>query len=150
MSRKPVVFSILFEHERDGEPYQFDLVGVARRSTDGKLFWSTDSGCSCPSPWENHIDGDWEPLPETLPAFEAEAREGNNDPTEFLRLVKEELAKNDAHVAGGIRVGDVGVQTSIGRDNVEWLARNVEQITIGSLIAISGIVRGERDRLGCS
>lgn len=33
--------------------YQFDLTVVWRRVCDGALFWSEDSGCSCPSPFES-------------------------------------------------------------------------------------------------
>lgn len=32
--------------------YSFDLIG-AWKGRDG-IYISTDSGCSCPSPWENH------------------------------------------------------------------------------------------------
>ena len=78
----------IIEHERRGESYQFDLIGVRKRTSDGKVFWSTDSGCSCPSPWEDHTDADWQPLPETWDEFEKEAKEGL-DPTEFLAQVKE-------------------------------------------------------------
>lgn len=81
----------LLEHERDDESYQFNLVAVTKRDTDGKLFWSTDSGCSCPSPWEDHTEADWKPLPETWEEFEKEARKGI-DPAEFLKQVKVLLA----------------------------------------------------------
>lgn len=89
---------IIFEHELADEPYQFDLVGVAVRESDNKLFWSTDAGCSCPCPWENHTDADWFPLPETLSAFLDAARAGRTDETEFVRLVREELAKRSPSV----------------------------------------------------
>lgn len=33
------------------EAYQFDLTAVWR-DAEGKLYWGDDSGCSCPSPFE--------------------------------------------------------------------------------------------------
>jgi len=33
--------------------YQFDLTAVYRRDFDGRLVWIEDSGCSCPSPFED-------------------------------------------------------------------------------------------------
>lgn len=35
------------------EPYQFDMTVVWRRVADGQLFYASDSGCSCPSPFED-------------------------------------------------------------------------------------------------
>ncbi len=36
--------------------WSFDLVGIWK--TDEGYYLSTDSGCSCPTPWENHTDSD--------------------------------------------------------------------------------------------
>lgn len=33
--------------------YSFDLIG-AWKDPDGGIYLSTDSGCSCPTPWEDH------------------------------------------------------------------------------------------------
>ena len=42
----------------DDEPYQFDLTAVW---TDGdKYYWASDSGCSCPSPFESFHRGNIE------------------------------------------------------------------------------------------
>jgi len=38
----------------DDEPWQFYEFGVFRHPKNHGLYISTDSGCSCPSPWENH------------------------------------------------------------------------------------------------
>lgn len=38
------------------EPYQFDYAGLWK-GEEG-YYLSTDSGCSCPSPWENHCSMD--------------------------------------------------------------------------------------------
>lgn len=36
-----------------GGGYEFDMLVVWQRIEDGALFWGTDSGCSCPSPFED-------------------------------------------------------------------------------------------------
>jgi hypothetical protein len=42
--------------------YSFDMVVVWRRIEDGRLFWQHDSGCSCPSPFEDIRIPDLYPL----------------------------------------------------------------------------------------
>lgn len=37
--------------------YGFDLLGIDIRE-DG-IYLGTDSGCSCPTPWENHTEDDF-------------------------------------------------------------------------------------------
>lgn len=39
--------------EMVGESYQFDLVAVWKNMKH-EFFWAQDSGCSCPTPFENH------------------------------------------------------------------------------------------------
>lgn len=41
----------------DDEPWQFYKFGVFRHPENKGLYISTDSGCSCPTPWENHSWG---------------------------------------------------------------------------------------------
>jgi hypothetical protein len=38
-----------------GESYDFDMVAIWR-DVDGNLYWATDSGCSCPTPFESYTD----------------------------------------------------------------------------------------------
>lgn len=38
--------------ELDGEHWHYNLFGVFL--IDGKWYTSTDAGCSCPTPWEDH------------------------------------------------------------------------------------------------
>lgn len=45
---------ILYEYEAYGESYQFDLLILVKDKQDGKLYVATDSGCSCPVPFEDH------------------------------------------------------------------------------------------------
>ncbi len=35
--------------------WSFDLLLVLKETSTGKLFAATDSGCSCPSPFEDHV-----------------------------------------------------------------------------------------------
>ena len=41
----------------DDEPYAFDLT-VVWKDKDGNLYWASDSGCSCPSPFEDFTSKD--------------------------------------------------------------------------------------------
>ncbi len=43
--------SIVCEINDPDASYSFDMF-VLWRHADGRLFWATDSGCSCPSPFE--------------------------------------------------------------------------------------------------
>ena len=38
--------------------YEFNMLVVWRHLPTGKLYWATDSGCSCPTPFENHCSLD--------------------------------------------------------------------------------------------
>lgn len=38
--------------------YSFDMIVVWRRKEDGALLYGTDSGCSCPSPFEDYDTDD--------------------------------------------------------------------------------------------
>ena len=59
-----------FEIDLGDEPYQFYYAGVWDRA-DG-YYLSTDSGCSCPTPWESHQADDltgpltWDQVKEEL------------------------------------------------------------------------------------
>ena len=39
--------------EWDDEPYQFNMTAVWRDPQTGQIYWADDSGCSCPSPFED-------------------------------------------------------------------------------------------------
>lgn len=45
---------ILAEIGDEAASYDFDDVVVWREDATGKLYWANDSGCSCPSPFENY------------------------------------------------------------------------------------------------
>lgn len=40
----------------DDEAYQFNFTVVWKDPKTGELFYATDSGCSCPSPFENYTE----------------------------------------------------------------------------------------------
>lgn len=42
----------------DSEPYQFDYTVVWQDTQTGALFYASDSGCSCPSPFEDYTSRD--------------------------------------------------------------------------------------------
>lgn len=61
--------------------YEFHLLGAWMHQPTGRVLWGEDSGCSCPSPWENeHVQFDGETLdtslteltPMSLAAFETQ------------------------------------------------------------------------------
>lgn len=51
--------------EWDDEPYEFDMTVVWRDKETGILYYANDSGCSCPSPFEDFSSKD--ELTETTP-----------------------------------------------------------------------------------
>lgn len=62
---------IVYTMNEPGLSYEFNEVVLWRRTDDGKLFWAHDSGCSCPSPFENYSGvADLSPLPETASDLE--------------------------------------------------------------------------------
>lgn len=48
--------------EWDNEPWQFNITAVFHHKPTGALFYASDSGCSCPSPFESMTVADLEPL----------------------------------------------------------------------------------------
>lgn len=46
--------TFITEFDRDEPNYSFDLVGIFYDPTDQKFRVEFDSGCSCPSPWEDY------------------------------------------------------------------------------------------------
>jgi hypothetical protein len=42
------------EVEMSEPDYSFDIVAVWRHTPTGDLYWARDSGCSCPSPFEDY------------------------------------------------------------------------------------------------
>lgn len=53
------------ELELSEPDYSFDILMVWRHIKSGTLMWMSDSGCSCPSPFEDYSDIDELPTLET-------------------------------------------------------------------------------------
>lgn len=81
--------------EREGESWQFDLVGVWK-DEQGAFYWAMDSGCSCPTPFEGHDKKSLDRLtldPASWKYFEETVSSGCRlDPTDFLDQIKQKLA----------------------------------------------------------
>lgn len=56
----------LAELELSEPDYSFDTLVVWRHTKTGRLYWAHDSGCSCPSPFEDYTSIDM--LNELVPA----------------------------------------------------------------------------------
>ncbi|MFA5152732.1 MAG: hypothetical protein WC554_09250 [Clostridia bacterium] len=44
---------LVYSYDRDDEPYQFNLVALWKHLATGKYYVGEDSGCSCPTPFED-------------------------------------------------------------------------------------------------
>lgn len=78
-----------------GEPdYSFDLTCVLRRTSDGTLWYASDSGCSCPSPFEDAYEWDrlfnLEPL---APPAEDYRQPNPQEYRDFLEKVNQAFAE---------------------------------------------------------
>lgn len=63
----PEQFGLTVVAELSKEPdYDFDMI-VVWRHEDGTIYWAHDSGCSCPSPFEDYCSlSDLYKLPDTM------------------------------------------------------------------------------------
>lgn len=50
------------EVDWEEEPYEFELTRVYQQISTGALFYATDSGCSCPIPFEDTEETDLTPI----------------------------------------------------------------------------------------
>lgn len=55
-------YSRIAEVDWDSEPYTFDMTRVYVEAGTGKLYYATDSGCSCPTPFEDATTDDLKPI----------------------------------------------------------------------------------------
>lgn len=55
----------IFESIDTADSYEFDMFVIWKKLDDNTLWWDTDSGCSCPSPFDNGDNGhDLKPITE--------------------------------------------------------------------------------------
>lgn len=88
----------VFEYIDTAGSYEFDMFVVWKKLDDGRLFYATDSGCSCPTPFENCHDID-EITNDTLYNFEQALENHYNisksDVISILTRVKDHLKRFD-------------------------------------------------------
>lgn len=46
---------LVAELDRDDLSYEYDTTIMLRRVSDGAIFLASDSGCSCPTPFEDYV-----------------------------------------------------------------------------------------------
>ena len=72
--------TIIAEIDDEQSCYSFDLTVVWKNEATGDKYWAADSGCSCPSPFENYTsvealtplrtDADWDRLTNHLMEYD--------------------------------------------------------------------------------
>lgn len=74
----------------EDEPYYDFNITVILQDKQGNLFYAQDSGCSCPSPFENHKYEDLMPITiDTLDDFRREVKEHHRqEPSHFDEFYK--------------------------------------------------------------
>lgn len=85
----------IFESIDTAGSYEFDMFVVWKKLDDNTLWWDTDSGCSCPSPFDDH-GHDLKPITEeTWHGFKEALKNHYNitksDINDITRKVKEFL-----------------------------------------------------------
>lgn len=82
------------------EPYEFDMIAVWHEPATGQVWAAIDSGCSCPTPFEDHVFPtdftevrSWEDVKAMVPPLgDSSYRTRNNIPDYLRRAVKVALA----------------------------------------------------------
>lgn len=94
----PTEMGLKIVHELDDSSlcYEFDQLVLWEETSSGKLYWASDSGCSCPVPFENlGCVGDMTPvLSETLHVLELAVKNfpcESSDKQALLRKAKRRL-----------------------------------------------------------
>jgi len=85
-----------FDEIDTGGSWEFDTFVVFKRVSDGALFWSRDSGCSCPTPFDHIGINDLNPITkDDFYSFDEALKNHSNikitDYLEILKKVKDEL-----------------------------------------------------------
>ena len=78
---EPEAFGLEIWREFDvsSRSYEFNAFVIWRRKEGGRLFYATDSGCSCPSPFENERPSTLKPISErTYETFKSDFESFNN------------------------------------------------------------------------
>jgi hypothetical protein len=82
--------TVLGELDEQDLSWEFRMLVVWKRGADGALFYATDSGCSCPSPFEDFhsVDALTPIVRETLADFEREVSAFPADAVERADLLR--------------------------------------------------------------
>jgi|ERR1700751_2148540 len=88
----------VFDEVETAGSYEFNTT-VIWKDKEGKLYWLHDSGCSCPTPFDNYIKDDLNEInEETLYSFEEHLKNQynitNDQYNECIKLVKKQLKQN--------------------------------------------------------
>lgn len=83
-----VDYEVVGEIDEPNLCYEFNTLRVYRRLSDRKLFYATDSGCSCPIPFEDTTVADL--LPYSEREVRAWARNVLADPSSLIALCGED------------------------------------------------------------
>lgn len=92
---------IIFEHIDTADSYEYNKFVIWEKLDDGTLWWDTDSGCSCPSPFDNGDHGhDLKPITkETFYNFKEALKEHRDIPksdyVDILTRVRHHLKKQE-------------------------------------------------------
>jgi len=92
----------IFDEIDTAGDYEYDMFVIWRKVDDGTLWWDSDSGCSCPSPFDDH-GHDLKPITEeTFYNFDEALKNHYNISTEdYLKMkdgVKKHLQKTNWEV----------------------------------------------------
>lgn len=85
----------IFDELDDAGSYEFNKIVVWKKLDDGTLWWDTDSGCSCPSPFDPADNGhDLKQITAaSFSAFDAELRGFQVDISEYMEM-REKVRKH--------------------------------------------------------
>lgn len=87
----------IFESIDTAGSYEFDIFCIWKQEETGNLYWDSDSGCSCPSPFDNGDNGhDLKPITkDTFYNFDQALKNhysiNDNDYREISKKVKDYL-----------------------------------------------------------
>jgi hypothetical protein len=70
-----------------GEMYEFDMFVVFRETATGRIGYATDSGCSCPSPFEDTEIDDIEWAPSWVVARELQEYAAGKEADDVANLI---------------------------------------------------------------
>lgn len=85
----------IFESVDTGGSYEYNMFVVWKKLDDGSLWWDTDSGCSCPTPFSNSDHGhDLKPVTlDNFNNFDSELKGHNSLDSSRYREIRNNVRK---------------------------------------------------------